>query len=301
MSGIPCHPPSSGRRFRSFRTLPRIRFLLALFCLTVMSVVTSGRVSASDWVCGSEFPTCGQSDQKLDLLDDDAYYVEDDGCEYCGDGDAVRWTLIPWIAGTHIDGATTEGGFAYGLTGGYRLTDSVGAFGAFGFNHTDDRTQFLGTVGLQKFGNPYGCTFQERATVWGFFDYFRDDNVDDEAYQLRFNMGYVFADYVEAGATFSIDVGDDAISLTPFGGATLMYPGGSFVGGYYNRAIGRYEFFGQLGYSDAVDNVAGSIGLKRPIGDRAKAFVGVAGAGDDSLSGALGMEFGLGRNNVWQY
>ena len=302
MIGIPCHPLPLGRRCRISGTLPRTRLWLALFCLTATFVAATGRASASsEWLCRDESSTCGKSDNDLGNLDDDAWGFTDDEYGYSGDGNEVGWTLIPWIAGTHLDGATTEGGFAYGLTGGYRLTDSVGVFGAFGLNHTDARTQFLGTVGLQKFGNPYGCTLQERATLWGFFDYFNDDEVDDEAYQLRFNTGYLFADYVEAGVTFSIDLGDGPVSLSPFGGATLMYPGGSFVGGYYNRTIRRFEFFGQLGYSDAVDNVAGSIGLKRPIGNRAKAFVGVAGAGDDSLSGALGMEFGLGRNDTWQY
>lgn len=221
-----------------------------------------------------------------------------DGCNSCdscnGCGSDVPWTLRPWIGGTHFDGATTESGFAYGMIAGYRLADSLGVYGSFGFNHTDDRTQFVGTTGFQKFGNPYGATTADRMTLWGFWDYYADDETDDDAHQIRFNVGYVTGDYAEIGVTFSISTSNNSAgAIVPFGAANGMFVGDGFVGAYYNRTIGRLDFFGQLGFTQATDDVAGSIGLRWSTNSRIRPIASFAAAGPDSYGGMIGVELGL--------
>ena len=49
-------------------------------------------------------------------------------------------------------------GISEGVTVGYRFDGTaLGLYGNVVFNHTEESTQVLGTVGLQKFGNPNGA------------------------------------------------------------------------------------------------------------------------------------------------
>lgn len=260
---------------------------------------TRNAVWASDGCPTAEIVRCSGAGDACESVADDLC-APCDKSDCCSDGDQVRWTVTPWIGGTSIDAGTTEGGFAEGVYGGYRLTDSLGIYGGFGFNHTSDRTQFIGTVGLQRFGDPNGATASERLSLWGFWDYYTDDELDADAHQLRFNAGYVFRDFAEAGVTFSIAIDDDGTSISPMGGANLMFPGGNFVGGYYAQSLRWVDLFAQIGYLESADGIAGSLMLKRGITERSRVFVGASGAGDSSVSGILGMEVGLGRDDTWK-
>jgi len=221
------------------------------------------------------------------------------------------WSVWVWAAPTYTSAAAiSTAGFSEGVNLGYRLTDGVGVYGSIGFNHNfsgvlGGGTQVLGTVGLQKFGNPNGAGLMERSNVWILFDQSTDTSMDDVyLHQFRFVMGYELGENNEVGVTFSIPTSEGLGGniLSPLGGPDYMTSGGdSFVGPYYKERVGEWDTTLVVGSSGAAQSVAVGAAVERPVMERTNVFVGVKASGDSAWTMNLGVSYGLGRADTKWY
>jgi hypothetical protein len=221
------------------------------------------------------------------------------------------WSVWVWAAPTYTStAAISTAGFSEGVNLGYRLTDGVGVYGSIGFNHNfsgvlGGGTQVLGTVGLQKFGNPNGAGLMERSNVWILFDQATDTSMDDVyLHQFRFVMGYELGENNEVGVTFSIPTSEGLGGniLSPLGGPDYMTSGGdSFVGPYYKEQLAGWDTTLVVGSSGAAESVAVGVGVERPVMERTNVFVGAKASGDSAWALNLGVSYGLGRADTKWY
>jgi hypothetical protein len=165
----------------------------------------------------------------------------------------------------------------------------------------------LGSVGLQKFGNPYGGTLLERSSVWIFWDQATDFEHGEDAYvhQFRFNIGYVSAPGREIGMSFSVPTSDSlgTTGLTPVGGAGVMPVGDNYVGPYFTRELANgTRVGGTIGYTDAGEGgVALGADVGIPVGERTNVVLTSKYAESESYTLAVGLEMGFGRADTRAY
>ncbi|MCA9241106.1 MAG: hypothetical protein KDA37_12940, partial [Planctomycetales bacterium] len=215
-----------------------------------------------------------------------------------------------FAAPTYVSDGTGWGA-SEGAVIAYRLTNQFGLYGGFGFNHTDDTTQFLGTVGVQRFGNPYGRDLSDRASFSFLFDQFSDSQTDSYESQFRIQAGYVLAPRTEIGALVTAQGDSDAGGQQiPLGGIGNVTNGDNFIGPYASTSLGRgSKLFGTVGYSEQSDDIAGGAGAFFPVSSNAssqvRGFVDAKYAGngnnDDSMALSMGLAWGFGRADSTDY
>jgi len=225
------------------------------------------------------------------------------GCDCLCDCCEPPWSIWIWGAPTYVNGAAQGFGFSEGVTAGYRLNDALGLYGAIGFNHTDVNTQFLGTVGLQRFGNPDGETFGERTSVWVLWDQYAESDTNTYFHQFRFNLGYVRSERTEIGMTFSVSTSgdDDVAALVPMGGSTMLSLSGGYVGPYVTTEFGGVQWTATAGYADGTNRAAFGLGAAVPVSDNTNIFMDAKHGGDDIWALSVGLEVGLGRADTRRY
>ncbi len=224
-------------------------------------------------------------------------------CGGCGCGCQTPWSAWVFAAPTYAGAPTDSFGMSEGISFGYRVSEGFGVYAGAGFNHIEDNTQFLGTVGVQRFGNPNGCSDLDRMSVWVLWDQFAETNTDAYAHQLRFNIGYVPQERTEIGMTFSVPTssGPGAAGQIPLGGSGLLTAGDSAVGPYLTRPIGDTQLNAAVVYSGGSESAAAGLGLSRPVSDRTNVFMDAKLAGDDQWSMAVGLKWGFGRMDTTRY
>jgi hypothetical protein len=254
-------------------------------------------------------PAVVQQDLSGAICDDGCPNACGNGC--CGDfwhlGDcSPRLSVWAWGAPAYYSTGTGTSlwGFSEGVTGGYRLNEAVGLFVSANFLHTEEDTSVLGTVGVQRFGDPCGCDLADRLSVAVMWDQFAYTDVEDTyVHQFRSNLGIVTGDCQEVGVTFSVPTsgrrGDPA--QTPLGGPMLLTLGNSFVGPYLKRDVGIVQFTGLVGYDDGSDSAAVGVGLARPICDRTNVFFDTKYGGEGAWALSAGVEVGFGRGDTRRY
>lgn len=189
-------------------------------------------------------------------------------------------------------------GFSEGVNLGYRFTDNMGLYGSIGFNHTSRSTHILGTVGIQKFGNPEGDGLLERSTVWVLWDQGTETEFDSYLHQFRFMVGYSLGEYSEVGMGWSIPTsGSGGIggALVPLGGPGYLTSASSFIGPYVKRRVRDTDLTGMIGYSDGGGGVALGVAAERPMTERANVYVDFKAGEGSNYAGSVGVAFGLGR------
>lgn len=237
------------------------------------------------------------------------------GCGGCGCEDPCclngqsRWTVWAWGAGTYYSTSFESlFGFAEGATLGYRLTETTGLLGQIGFNHTGRSTQILGTVGVQKFGNPDGASGWDRTSVWVMWDQFTDTRFANlYLHQLRVNVGFVPAERREIGLSFSIPTSGGGVggALSPLGGAGLLSSGTEFIGPYLSTEVGDGgQLTTMVGYMGGAGNTGGAafgVGYEQPMNDNLN-FITDAKYGTSGLWAlSAGVSLGLGRKDTKRY
>jgi len=237
------------------------------------------------------------------------------GCNGCGCEDPCclngqsRWTVWAWGGGTYYSTSFESlFGFAEGVTLGYRLTEATGLLGQIGFNHTGRSTQILGTVGAQKFGNPYGGSMWERTSVWVLWDQFTDTRFANlYVHQLRLNVGFVPAERREIGMSFSIPTSGGGVggALIPLGGPGLLSSGTEFIGPYLSTEVGDGgQLTTMVGYMGGAGNTGGAafgVGYEQPMNDNLN-FITDAKYGTSGLWAlSAGVSLGLGRQDTKRY
>lgn len=222
-----------------------------------------------------------------------------------GVGDPTRTSVWVWVAPTYVSSVfDTQFGVGEGAVIGYRLSEAIGLYAGIGFNHHEQSTQVLGTLGLQKFGNPEGVGLLERTTVWMFWDQGADTEGGDgaSAHQLRFNVGWVSSNEMEVGMTFSFAIEEPTRHmLTPLGGQFNMSAGNSIVGPYVRMPVGVFDVTGILGFSEATDSAVVGLGAEAPLTDTSNLFIEAKSGGDDVYSLSLGYKVGFGRADTTRY
>jgi hypothetical protein len=216
-----------------------------------------------------------------------------------------------WAGPTYSSGTIGSlFGFAEGVNVGYRLTDSIGVYGALGLNHQASSTQILGTIGVQKFGNPNGSGLLDRSSLWVLWDQFSDLEVDDPflfgvyLHQLRFMAGYVTGYHNEIGVSYSVATSDDTFgagALSPLGGPGYLTGAGSFIGPYVKQRVGETELTAMIGYSDGASGMAVGIGAERPVTDRLNTYIDFKAGNGGNYAGSIGAAIPLGRADTKHY
>ena len=246
--------------------------------------------------CGGICPRCGRP--RAFGLGTGSVLGRGAGAAYgrAGGYGQTPWSAWVFAAPTYAGAPTDSFGFSEGVTFGYRVFEGLGVYAGAGFNHTEDNTQFLGTVGLQRFGDPNGASVLDRASVWVLWDQFTVTDTDAYTDQLRFNIGYVPRERTEVGMTFSVPTssGAGAAGQVPLGGSGLLTAGDSAVGPYVTRPIGDTQLSAAVVYSEGSESAAAGVGLSRPVSGRTSVFMDAKFAGDDEWAMAVGLKWGFG-------
>lgn len=226
---------------------------------------------------------------------------------------AARGTTWLWVAPTYgsaslIGIEDSRFGVAEGIISGYRLTPHLGVYGSITFLHDEEMTTFLGTVGIQRFGNPAGAGLMDRASFWMFWDNCVDTLDGDETHfqQLRFNIGIVGPRGGEIGMAFSISLDEPRdYFLVPVGGTSFLSAGGSVVGPYVRYPIGIFDVTAMLGFSGQSDAGVLGLGARAWLTENVALFtegkVGGADWGDNPSSLLAGLQLGYGRADLDRY
>lgn len=214
----------------------------------------------------------------------------------------ARGTVRIWAGPTYSDATLfaiddSEFGFGEGVIAGYRLTRSLGLYGSLSALHYEEMTIFLGTVGVQRFGNPRGPGLIDRISVWIFWDNYTDtlDGNLTDFQQLRFNIGVVGPVGNEVGFAFSVSLDEPPdYFLTPLGGVHLLSSGESVVGPYMRFPISIFDISAMLGYSTRTETGVLGLGARARITESLAVFadgkVGAANGGDTPYTLLAGAE-----------
>ncbi|MCS7237276.1 MAG: hypothetical protein NZ899_03295 [Thermoguttaceae bacterium] len=226
---------------------------------------------------------------------------------------SARGSTWLWVAPMYASGAITgvddsRFGVAEGIVSGYRLTHNLGVYGSIAFLHDEELTAFLGTVGIQRFGNPVGASLVDRVSFWMFWDNCADTLDGDETHfqQLRFNIGLVGPGGGEAGLAFSVSLDEPGdYFLIPVGGPTFLSTGGSVVGPYVRYPIGIFDLTAMLGFSGQSDAGVLGLGARAWLTENIAVFtdgkVGGADGADNPTSLLAGVSVGGGRADTNRY
>lgn len=224
-----------------------------------------------------------------------------------------------WAAPTFGSGGPYEVfGFSEGVNVGYRMTDAIGLYGSIGFNHQAanslmdaNTTQILGTIGVQKFGNPDGAGLLERTSLWALWDQSAFLVVDDPMlygayqHQIRILAGYATGYHSEIGAAWSIPIGDDVVGagfLSTLGGPGYL-TSSEFIGAYVKRQVGATDLTGTIGFAGTGSTGATvlGVGAERPISDRVNVYADFKAGEGGSYAGSVGMAVSLGAADTKWY
>jgi len=292
--------------------------------LGILAILSFGLSPAAgqDLATGLEAPYASAGGQEIQLCSHmtcDESGCGDCACAPCGEccGGCSRacglgtcsglgqtpWSAWVFVAPTYGGAPTDSFGFSEGITFGYRVAEGLGVYAGVGFNHIEDNTQFLGTLGVQRFGDPNGASALDRASVWVLWDQFALTNTDAYSHQLRFNIGYVPRERTEVGMTFSVPTssGPGAAGQIPLGGSSLLTAGDSAVGPYLTRPIGDTQLSAAVVYSGGSESVAAGVGLSRPVSGRTSVFMDAKFAGDEQWAMAVGLKWGFGRMDTTRW
>ncbi len=202
----------------------------------------------------------------------------------------------------------TELGISEGIISGYRLTPSLGVFGAIAFSHEDGDTFIFSSVGIQKFGNPQGGGLLQRGTVWVFWEQGVDTLDEDDGHfqQLRFKVGLVGPGGGEAGMTFNVPLDKPAdYFLSPVGGTAMTSTGGFTIGPYVRFPIGIFDLNAMLGYAEQSGSAVLGLGTEARLTERSAVFVdwktGGADVGENPSTLLVGYKLGFGRADTTRY
>jgi hypothetical protein len=221
------------------------------------------------------------------------------------DDGSDRTSILAWAAPCFTSfGPAGAWGMDEGVTFGYRLSDHLGLIASGSFWENGISTEFLGTLGVQRFGNPNGDSFAERASVWLLWDQFADTSIAD-AYtsQLRCNFGMAYGENREVGMSFATHIGGftGGAPQNPLGGPGVLSTGSGFVGPYAKRDMGDYHLTGMVGWEQSSDNVALGIGAERPVGQNLNVFLDTKYGFEGSWSVSAGLQVGLLRADTKHY
>jgi hypothetical protein len=315
----------------------RLVFLVALGVLAVCGLSQAQALDVGDIrFCSSVGDGCVQQsgcDAKLqDGCEEECDGKDGKGSDACGgvfglgmlgpsDG-SEPWSAWVWAAPTYSSGLADVFGFSEGVNVGFRVTDALGIIGGVGFNHMSSTssfggnpTQILGTIGVQKFGNPDGGDVLERSSLWVLWDqsvflipdpFFGIDGgvIGLHQHQIRLMAGYVTGYHNEIGVAWSFPIGNDdfgAGALSPLGGPGYLTTAGTFIGAYAKRRVRETDVTATLGYSQGASGMAFGIGAERPVTERVNMYVDFKAGAGSNYAGSIGAAIPLGRGDTKNY
>jgi len=328
--------------------MSRIVFCLVLGVFVACSLSQARALDVGDIrFCSGTGDGCAQQSDCEGKIEDGAPVFDEkdcdvkDGCGKCSDGCGGLFGLgllngpsdgsdplsaWVWLAPTYGSGVVNEAfGFSEGVNVGYRVTDSIGLYGAVGFNHQAsselfpgfdaNTTQILGTIGVQKFGNPDGEGLLDRTSLWVLWDqsvFLIPADVFGvgtgvfgvNQHQIRLMAGYVTGYHNEVGVAWSFPIGNDDFGagyLSTLGGPGYLTSAGTFIGGYAKRRVRETDLTASIGYSQGAEGIALGVGAERPISERVNVYADFKAGEGSNFAGSAGVAIAFGRADTKYY
>ncbi len=192
----------------------------------------------------------------------------------------------------------------YGLDMALRLAGQTSAYGAATYSHLSGGTQFFGTVGLFRQGDPCGGAL-DRTSGGILFDQLADTRFDDPIYvsQLRYFLGFALSEQWGAGVTYSDPVQGDN-SRVAFGGfSSAGFTPAETVEAYLSTWWGPHQVTATLGSRFGPDETVAGLLLRHRLSKNVTASVNLNTVGGELWACVLGLEwqFGGGRYGAHGY
>lgn len=226
-------------------------------------------------------------------------------CEACQTAES-HWTddffFNGSVGGSYVDSVERSyGGATYDLGANYWLTGMVSATANFSGNHFSGGSQYLVTVGLQKYANTYAACATGNIGynfTWSvLYDYYTDTRFNSDITQLRYSLGYALSDRLEVGAFYWDPLEGDDFTFN-LGGATALIPFQTFetVGAYVNASFDDVAVSGSVGYiADGVETMVYQLGASTPLSDMASLYANASYQDDPQIwTAQTGISFSFG-------